>query len=57
MPLNRRGQAVVEYMLLLCSATTLAVLVGTFLQKYLPQITQQLIDLMLRTALEMASPY
>lgn len=53
---DRRGQSTVEYMMLLCMGTMIVVVVGSFLKKYLPEITDRLIDLILRTAIELASP-
>lgn len=56
MRLDRRGQSTVEYMLLLCSATTVALIAGSALKKYLPQLTETLVEKILEAAITLASP-
>ena len=53
---SRRGQASVEYLLLLCSTLTVTVMTGTFLQTYGPALTGRLIDRIASAAIELASP-
>lgn len=53
---SRRGQASVEYLLLLCSTLTVTVMTGTFLQKYGPALTERLIDRIATAATLLASP-
>jgi hypothetical protein len=57
MALGRRGQSTTEYMLLLCSVVAVAAIAGGALQKYLPQITERLLDAILSAAIALASPY
>lgn len=53
---SSRGQNTVEYMLLLCLMVTVTMVTATFLKKYMPQLTEQLLELIIDTAIEMASP-
>jgi hypothetical protein len=57
MAIGRRGQSTTEYMLLLCSVVMVAALAGGAIQKYLPQLTERLLDAILSAAIQLASPY
>ena len=54
---GRRGQSTTEYMMLLCAVVALAAISGGAIQKYLPQVTERLLDAILSAALQLASPY
>ena len=56
MKLGRRGQSTVEYMLLLCTATTVTLIAASALKKYLPQLLETLIEKILSAAIALASP-
>lgn len=47
---NRRGQALVEYMLLLCSTMMVALVVGTLLKKQLGDLAERIFSGILRAA-------
>lgn len=53
---ERRGQSSVEYMLLLCMGVTVAVIVGSFLKKYVPGLLDRVLDKITDVALSMAAP-
>lgn len=56
MKLGRRGQGTTEYLLLLCMATTVAIVTGAFLKHFVPDILDRVLDKMLEVAIRMASP-
>ncbi len=51
-----RGQATVEYMLLLCTVTCVALLVGTALNKFGTELLDQLAEKLLEAAITLAMP-
>ena len=55
-PPSRRGQATVEYMLLLCTVTCVALLTGTVLNKYGRDLVDDIASKILEAAITMAMP-
>lgn len=53
---SRRGQASVEYMLLLCTVLTMALMTGTFLAKYGRDLVDRAAEKVLEAALTLALP-
>ncbi len=53
---SRRGQASVEYMLLLCMVTCMALLTGAFLAKYGRELVDSIALKLLEAAFSMAMP-
>ena len=53
---SRRGQASVEYMMLLCTVTCMALLTGTVLNKYGRDLLDDIAFKVLEAAITMAMP-
>lgn len=53
---SRRGQATVEYMLLLCAMLTLTVIVGTLLKDHMDVLLERLGDKIVSALIALASP-
>lgn len=53
---SRRGQASVEYLLLLCSVLCVSLLTGSFLAKYGRDLTDQMAAKLLDAAIQLAQP-
>ena len=53
---TRRGQATVEYMLLLCMVTCVVLLAGTFLSKFGTSLVDDIASKILEAAITMAMP-
>jgi len=53
---TRRGQATVEYMLLLCTVLCMALLTGTFLAKYGRDLVDSIALKLLEAAFTLAMP-
>lgn len=53
---SRRGQASVEYMLLLCTVLTMALLTGSFLAKYGRELVDRAAEKVLAAAITLALP-
>lgn len=52
---STRGQSATEYLLLLCSVLFVTQFVGLWLTRYLPQITERLLERILYSALTLGA--
>jgi uncharacterized protein (UPF0333 family) len=53
---SRRGQASVEYLLLLCTVLCMSLLTGAFLAKYGRTLVDSMADKLLDAAIQLAQP-
>lgn len=53
---SRRGQASVEYLLLLCTVLCMSLLTGSFLAKYGRDLTDRMAEKLLDAAIQLAQP-
>lgn len=53
---GRRGQAAVEYLLLLCSVLCMSLLTGGFLARYGRELTDRMAEKLLDAAIQLSQP-